>query len=97
MNSCLDKNQLRKVIDSIYDGESETFFWIMQIQAFYVKKANVFREQQVYLWCIKNKVTGKKFIEFFNCHGFLNGLNFIVNKMDGRKYSQEKIKINEAY
>ena len=97
MNLGLSNIQIRKILDSIYDGETETFFYIMQIQSFYCKKQNKERELRVYLWFIKNKVTGKKFIEFFRRAGFLEGLNHVVNRLDGRKHHSNIMKINEAY
>lgn len=89
--------QLRKVLDSIYDGENKTFHYIMRIQSFYVKKKNKSREQQVYMWFIRNKITGKKFVEFFEQYGFLEVMNHVVNRLDGRKFSNTNIKINECY
>jgi hypothetical protein len=93
----LPVHQLRKVLDTLYDGEPATAIWLTQIRAFYVKKKNIGREHQVYLWLVRNKLIGKKLVEFFeNEEGFLNGMNTIINRIEGRKLSMEKIKIDEA-
>lgn len=89
--------ELRKVLDTLYDGIPETAFWLSQIHAFYAKKQNKYREHAVYMFMIKQGITGPKILEFFNEQGgFLNGLNWLINRMDGRKYSLETIKIDEA-
>lgn len=94
----LPVHQLRVVLDTLYDGEQATALYLTQIRAFYMKKKNITREHQVYLWLVRNKLTGKKLIEFFeNEGGFLNGLNKIINRIEARKLSIEKIKIDEAY
>ena len=93
----LNNLQLRKLLDTIYDGHNETFFYIMQIQAFYVKKKSKRREQQVYLWCVRNKIVGENFVNFFKANGFLDGMNYIVNKLNGNKNFMNNIKIDECY
>jgi len=96
MNNGLNLYQIRKVLDVIFDGTPQTFFYIKQIQAFYVKKKSNHREHQIYLWCIRNKVTGQKFVDFFDHQGFLNGLNYIVNKLNGNKNHLKNINLEEA-
>lgn len=93
----LDELQLRRVLDTLYDGEMNTAIWLTQIRAFYSKKQNITREHQVYMWLVRNELTGKKLIDFFeNEEGFLNGMNTIINRIEGRKISLERIKIDEA-
>jgi len=93
----LPVDKLRKVLDTLYDGEPATAIWLTQIRAFYVKKKNIGREHQLYLFLVRNGLTGTKLVEFFqNEEGFLNGMNLLINRMDGRKYSLETIKISEA-
>ena len=93
----LPVDELRTVLDALYDGVPETAFWLTQIRAFYSKKNNLFREHSVYLYLIKNQLTGRRLVEFFkNEEGFLNGMNFIINRMEGRKFTLERIKIDEA-
>ena len=93
----LPVHQLRKVLDALYDGEPATAIWLTQIRAFYAKKKNITREHQLYLFLLRNELYGKRLVEFFeNEDGFLNGMNYLVNRMDGRKYSLERIKIDEA-
>ena len=84
----LKKYELRAVIERIHDGVPETFIYIMKIRQFYCKKDNNFREQQVLLWFIRNKLTGHKFINFFQEAGsFLDGMNECINRIEGRKFS----------
>ena len=93
----LNVYELRKVLDTLYDGEMGTALWLTQIRSFYSKKDNMTREHQVYLWLIKNRLTGRRLIEFFeNEEGFLNGMNLIINRIEGRKISLERIKIDET-
>ena len=93
----LPVHQLRKVLDALYDGEPDTAIWLTQIRAFYAKKKNLTREHQVYMWLLRNELYGKKLVEFFqNEEGFLNGMNLIINRIEGRKISMERIKIDEA-
>jgi len=93
----LPVDQLRRVLDVLYDGNVGTAIWLTQIRAFYSKKENITREHQVYLWLVRNELTGSKLIDFFeNEEGFLNGMNVIINRIEGRRYSLERIKIDEA-
>ena len=93
----LPVDQLRRVLDTLYDGEMGTMIWLSQIRGFYAKKQNVTREHSVYMWLVRNELTGKKLIDFFeNEEGFLNGMNLIINRIEGRKISLERIKIDEA-
>jgi hypothetical protein len=93
----LPVNELRRVLDTLYDGEMRTAIWLTQIRAFYSKKQNLTREHQVYLWLIRNELTGLRLVEFFeNEDGFLNAMNLIINRIEGRKISLERIKIDEA-
>ena len=94
----LTVSQIRKVLDTLYDGEPQTTFWIFQIRSFYAKKDDRTREFAVYLWLIRNGITGRRLVEFFEMHNrsFLNGLNTIINRMEGRRYSSEAITIQEA-
>lgn len=94
----LPVHQLRTVLDFLYDGEPATAIWLTQIRAFYAKRSSITREHQVYLWLCRNKLQGKRLVEFFeNEGGFLNGMNFIINRMEGRKTHMNNIKIDEAY
>ena len=93
----LPVDKLRKVLDTLYDGQPATAIYLTQIRAFYAKKKNIHREHSVYLYMVRNGLIGLKLVEFFeNEGGFLNGLNFLINRMDGRKYTLETIKIDEA-
>lgn len=93
----LNEWELRRVLDTLYDGEPDTMFWLAQIRAFYSKKKNVYREHAVYMFMVRQNIRGRKIIEFFNERGgFLNGMNWLINRMDGRKYSLETIKLDEA-
>ena len=93
----LPVHQLRRVLDTLYDGVPDSAIWLTQIRAFYAKKKNITREHQVYMWLLKNELYGKKLVEFFeNEEGFLNGMNIIINRIEGRKISMERIKIDEA-
>ena len=93
----LPVEQLRRVLDALYDGEPRTALWLTQIRAFYAKKKNITREHQVYLWLVRNNLRGLRLVEFFqNEEGFLNGMNLIINRIEGRKISMENIKIDEA-
>jgi hypothetical protein len=89
--------ELRQVLDKLYDGVPETAFWLSQIHAFYAKKQNRYREHAVYMFMVRQGIVGAKIIEFFNeQEGFLNGMNWLINRMDGTKYHLNKIKIDEA-
>ena len=93
----LPVDQLRRVLDLLYDGTPATALWLSQVRAFYLKKENLSREHQVYLWLVRNGLTGTKLVEFFeNEEGFLNGMNIIINRIEGRKFSLEKITLDEA-
>ena len=93
----LPVDQLRRTLDALYDGTPATAIWLTQVRAFYAKKNNLNREHQVYLWLVRNGLTGVKLVEFFeNEEGFLNGMNIIINRIEGRRFSLEKIKLDEA-
>ena len=93
----LPVDQLRRVLDTLYDGVLDNAMWLTKIRSFYVKKENITREHQVYLWLIRNGLTGVKLHQFFTDEGgFLSGMNLIINRMSGRKYSLDEIKIDEA-
>ena len=93
----LPVDQLRTLLDNLYDGVPATMLYLAKIRAFYSKKDNIHREHQIYLWLSGNKLCGQKLVDFFEENdGFLGGLNLAVNRMDGRKYSLNTIKIDEA-
>ena len=93
----LPVDKLRKVLDTLYDGTPETALWLTQIRAFYAKKNNIGREHQLYMYMVRQGLCGMKLVEFFqNEEGFLNGMNHLINRMEGRKYTLEEIKISEA-
>lgn len=93
----LPVDQLRSVLDKLYDGVPATAIWLTQIRSFYGKKKNLHREHSVYMWLIKNQLTGQRLVDFFeNEEGFLNGMNIIVNRIEGRKLTLTRIKLDEA-
>ena len=92
----LEIYQLRKVLDTLYSGEPETMLYLAQIRAFYAKKKDITREHRVYLWLVKNGLTGKKLVNFFlNEGGFLNGMNTIINFIEGTQRNRRVIKADE--
>lgn len=93
----LPVDKLRRVLDALYDGIPATAMYLTQIRAFYAKKKNIGREHSVYLWLVRNKLTGLRLVDFFeNEEGFLNGMNTIINRIEGRRLSLQRIKIDEA-
>lgn len=94
----LPVDQLRRVLDKLYDGVPETTLYLTKIHAFYATKKNMRREHQVYMWMVRNGLTGANLVAFFTDQsGFLGGLNHIVNRIEGKKYYKSDIKIDEAY
>ena len=94
----LNREQLKTVLRTLHNGCADATFWLCQINAFYAQKKNITREHRVYLWLIRNGLIGRSLCQFFeNEGGFLNGLNHIINRIEGRKFTNEVIKIDEAY
>ena len=84
----LSNQNLRKVLDRLYDGEMGTSFYLLQCRNFPKY------EHQIYLWLDRNGLHGKKLIEFFQNESFshdgqgaLNGINFIVRKITNNKFN----------
>lgn len=95
---CLNKYQLKNVLDRLYDGHKPNALWITRIRMFYVDKKDITREHKVYLFLIRNGLTGKRLDDFFNEQGnFLIAMNYICNKLDGRKFHKETIKADELF
>ena len=85
------------VVSSLYDGYPQAALYLAKIRAFYCKKAKFDREHLVYAWLYRSNLKGKRLVEFFENEGnFLTGLNKIVNRIEGRKYSLETIKYDEC-
>lgn len=90
--------QLRQVLNKLYDGTPTTMLYLSQIRGFYSKKKDMTREHLIYMELVRNKLTGTRLVQFFEEQGgFLSGLNWLVNKVEGNKYHQKTIKIDEAY
>lgn len=99
----INKAQLRTMIEYLWDGNMMAFSFLTRIRSFYSKKQDFTREYSVYLWLSRNKIKGQRLVDFFRNEGnddqgnFLEGLNYICNRLDGRKVRREIIKIDEAY
>ena len=88
---------LRSLLSFLWDESPEALNYLLRIRAFYCKKENRNRELQSYAWLAKNKIIGKKLIEFFEEEGnFLSGMNKMINRIDGRKYSLNRIMYDEC-
>jgi hypothetical protein len=95
MEDTLNNIQLKFLLNRLYDGNDATIFYLLQLHAFYSKKKDKNREHSILLWLAKNGLTGQKLVDFFGQFegSFLNGLNYIVSKIDRRN---RLININEA-
>jgi len=94
----LKREELYVVLNTLYNGHPDVAFWLCQIRAFYAKKKDITREHRVYLWLVRNGLIGQKLCNFFlENDGFINGLNVIINNIEGRRFTKENIKIDEAF
>ena len=83
-----DAQRLRVMIDYLYDGEYRTYPIITYI------KANFIQWHEMTEWLYKNRMKGKKMVEFFqnaspDGGGYLNGCAKILNAV---KRSKDMIK-----
>lgn len=85
----LTNNQLRKIADTLYDGEPMVAHLISQVRQFK-------RGDYVLLWLCRNNITGQRLVEFFksesndeNNHGVLRGVQTALDFIDGRKFYSE--------
>jgi len=83
MSEELTESQLRKVADYLYDGEFNTLPLMQQIKQFK-------RGDRVLFWLFKNKIRGKKMLEFFQTEsdnednrGVLLGVQTALRFSDG--------------
>lgn len=90
----LNRQQHRTIYHYLFDGDPGTHHYLSYI-------AKTFkRADRMLLWLVKNKLRGKKLIEFFQNEsvdggGYLCGCATIISRMDGRKYSMEHVKLWE--
>lgn len=74
----------RKLIEFLWGGNNEAFNALYYI-------IETYKNWEEYLnWLSKNKLTGKKLIEFFQNEspdggGYLMGISFVASRLDGNK------------
>ena len=88
---------IRKLVDTIYDGEPTVAGYLFQIK--HIAPA---RNNEILIWLVKNKITGKKLIEFFVTErdddkgmSVLNGVTHILNRLDGTDKKVKEINLAE--
>lgn len=87
----LEVNQLRKVLDYLYDGVPDTAMPLLQCR-------NFKQEHEIYFWLYRNGIKGKKLVEFFQNEsktedgkGYLNAINEILKRITAEKNKRAKI------
>jgi len=92
----LRPQQLRRVLDALYDGEPLAFPTLLAINNQYK------RAHYIFMWLLRQKITGMKVVEFFQNEsgdsdgkGLLSGVTFILNKIDGEPHRKGRLKITE--
>lgn len=92
MRRRLEVNQLRKVLDYLYDDVPETAMALLQCR-------NYKQEHDIYLWLYRNNIKGKKLVEFFQNEsaaqdgkGYLNAINEILKRITYEKNKRANIK-----
>ncbi len=92
----LDPMQMIKLLKSIHQGHQPCEEYLAKIACFYADKKSKGRQQAVLLWLRKNNLVGYRLVEFFKNEGsFLDGMNTIVNFIEGRPRSKRTIKADE--
>ena len=89
-NEQLSQDQLRTVLDSIYDGVPATtdpIFFMRQFPECH----------RMMLWLVRNNLKGMSLVNFFTEHGRLGACQIIINKLEGNKYTPRKLDLCDLY
>lgn len=84
----LNINQWRKLFETLCDGEQDAALPLTYMRQF---KDCI----PMYFWLRKNRVEGKRLVDFFKEHGNLGAVQYMHDRMYGRKYSSEKMKVSD--
>ena len=82
------KAQWHVIFETLCDGEKEAALPLV-----YMKQ---FRDCVImYFWLRRNKVCGKKLIELFQTYGNLGAVQYIRDRVDGRRYTAERMNASD--
>jgi len=84
----LSKDKMRVVFEALCDGEQDAALYMVYMQQF--TDAIL-----MYFWLQKNGIRGKKLIAFFEEHGRLDAVQYIRDRMAGRKFTKEKLNVED--
>lgn len=94
IDDALTNDQLRTVLDALYDGNEATTPILINIQYSYK------RAHHIFLWLVRNQLRGQKLVDFFRNEsgdldggGLLSGVTKILNSLDG--VTKRRLKANE--
>ena len=81
-------SQWRKLFDTLCDGEQDAALPLTYMRQF---KDCI----PMYFWLRKNRIEGKKLVEFFREKGNLGAVKYMQNKIWGNKHFQENLKVSD--
>lgn len=91
----LNREQLRRVADYLYDGEPSVLHLMSQVRQF--RKGD-----HVLLWLCRNQIRGQKMIEFFKdvsgkdeSRGVMRGVQKALDYIEGRKGHTQKLTVED--
>lgn len=90
----MNRYELRKRADYLWDGEVEVVKILGQLQRFK-------RFDEMIAWLCDNQITGKKLINFFNdaegeeTRGVIRGVKLIYNYLDNDKFNKEQLTVKD--
>ena len=78
----------KNLIFMLADGHAEAFPFIHQLESFV-------RREEIYLWLIRNRITGKKLLQFFyeRNGSLLKVAQYVLSEIDRKKKERRKYKV----
>lgn len=88
LNEALTIKQWRKLFEVLCDGDPRAAFPLTFMRQF--KDAIA-----MYFWLRRNRVQGAALVDFFDEKGNLGAVQFIRDRIEGRKFTTEPVTIKE--
>lgn len=88
MHDIFTRDQWRRLYEVLCDGQLKAAMPMTFIKQF--KDA-----PEIYFWLRRNKVQGKKLVELFKERGNLGAVQFIRDRIHGRKFTSEKVTVRD--
>ena len=84
----LSTHQWRTIFETLCDGDKNAVMPLTYIKQF---KDCI----EIFFWLRRNRVQGRKLVEFFRDKGNLNAVQYIRGRVQGRRFTSEKLNASD--